>query len=119
MNHSVKIRTLTAPPTPLSAFDPGEYLSSLEFYETDLPITDEDRDGLAQFAHLLAFLTLQSKSTRWAASTIRPDSMAFQALNSHFGHLPGWRELASGQNGLAYRQLVTFLMNHYPPRSPR
>src|SRR5262245_59838170 len=37
MGNAVKIRTLTAPPTPLSEFDPGAYLSELEFYETDSP----------------------------------------------------------------------------------
>ena len=119
MRNSVKIRTLTAPQMPLSEFDPGKYLGSLEFYETDNPLTEEDRDGLAQFAHLLAFLALDGKSTRWADSTIRPDTMAYQAFESHFGHLPGWRELASGENGLPYRQLASFLMRHYPPRSHR
>jgi hypothetical protein len=119
MRNAVKIRALTTPQMPLNAFDPGEYLGNLEFYETDHPVTEEDRDGLAQFAHLLAFLALQGKSTRWAASTVQPDTMAYQALESHFGHLPGWPELANGEHGFHYRQLANFLMGHYPPHSRR
>jgi hypothetical protein len=116
MRNAVKIRTLTTPQMPFTEFDPGEYLCSLEFYETDCPLTEEDRDGLAQFAHLLAFMALRSKSTRWNASTIKPDTMAYQAFESHFGHLPGWRELANTDHGVHYRKLANFLMGHYPPR---
>ena len=58
MTKSVKIRTLIAPEGDLTEFDPGRYLSELEFYETDDPVTEEDRDGLAQFVHYLAFLAL-------------------------------------------------------------
>jgi hypothetical protein len=97
---------LTRPPAPLAEFDPGAYLSGLEFYETDAPLTDEDRNGLAQFAHYLAFLALQAKSSRWATSVIAPGSLAHQALESHFGHLPDWP--ASPAGGLPYRQLAAF-----------
>ena len=59
MTHrSVKIRTLTAPRSDLSSFDPGEYLSGLDFYETADPISEEDRDGFAQFVHILTFMAL-------------------------------------------------------------
>ena len=116
MGKAVKIRTLTAPPTPLNEFDPGAYLSELEFYEADSPISDEDRDGLAQFAHFLAFLALQAQSSQWAASVVPRGSQAHRALESHFGHLAGWPSVPKG--GLSYRQLVGFLMQHYPPRAP-
>lgn len=116
MANSVKIRVLTAPPTPLKAFDPGEYLSGLEFYETDDPITETDRNDLAQFAHFLAFLALKSKSRKWAASLVRQGTTAYRALHSHFGHLEGWNEIAEGN--IEYRQLAGFLMTHYPPQRP-
>lgn len=118
MSNSVKIRTLTAPQTPLNDFDPGEYLSRLEFDATSSPITHEDRDGLAQFAHLLAFMALQAHSSRWATSTVARESQAYRALESHFGHLQGWPGLAEGGRGLPYRQFASFLMQHYPPRLP-
>ena len=114
MGNAVKIRTLTAPPTPLSAFDPGAYLSELEFYETDSQITDEDRDELAQFAHFLAFLALQAQSSRWASSVVPQGSQAHRALESHFGHLTDWPEVST--DGLPYRALASFLMQHCPPR---
>ena len=60
--NAVRIRTLVAPTPPLDEFDPGAYLSSLEFYETTDPITDADRDGLAQFVHFLAFIALKARS---------------------------------------------------------
>jgi hypothetical protein len=116
MSKSVKIQTLTAPPLPLDDFDPGKYLSELTFVESDTAITDQDRDGLAQFAHYLAFLALKAKSTRWHDSVVDPDSLAYQALESHFGHLADWP--AASEAGLSYRQLATFLMRHYPPRLP-
>ncbi len=114
MGNAVKIRTLTAPPAPLTEFDPGAYLSALEFYETDSPVTEEDRNGLAQFAHLLAFLALQAKSSRWKSSVVPQNSPAYRALESHFGHLAGWPEAPA--DGLPYRQLASFLMQHYPPK---
>jgi hypothetical protein len=89
MAASVKIRTLTAPPPPLTAFGPGEYLSGLEFYETGDPITEGDRDGPAQFAHFPAFLALQGGSGTWAASTVSRGTMAYRALESHFSDLGG------------------------------
>ena len=52
MSRAVKIRKLTPPPMPLEDFDPGAYLGSLEFYETEAAIGEEDRDGLAQIAGL-------------------------------------------------------------------
>jgi hypothetical protein len=116
MAKAVKIRTLTAPPPPLSEFDPGAYLSALEFYETDAPVTDEDRDGLAQFAHFLAFLALQAQSSRWDSSVVRRGSQAHRALESHFGDLAGWPGVP--KSGLSYRQLASFLMQHYPPHPP-
>jgi hypothetical protein len=119
MGRSVIIRELIAPQTPLSEFDPGAYLSGLEFAETEAPITEEDRDGLAQFAHFLAFMALQAKSSRWAGSTVARDTLAYQALESHFGHLKGWAEMAQNEHGLHYRELTTFLMEHYPPHPPR
>jgi hypothetical protein len=117
MANAVKIRTLTAPPTPLSEFDPGAYLSELEFYETDSPVSDEDRDGLAQFVHFLAFLALQAQSSRWPSSVVPRGSQAHRALESHFGHLAGWPVVAAG--GLPYRELAGLLMQHYPPRPPK
>jgi hypothetical protein len=116
MGNAVKIRTLMAPPTSLSEFDPGAYLAELEFYETDAAISDEDRDGLAQFTHLLAFLALQAQSSRWASSVVPEGSLAHRALESHFGHLAAWPGVPPG--GLPYRQLVGFLMPHYPPHPP-
>jgi hypothetical protein len=96
MANAVKIRTLTAPPTPLTDFDPGAYLSGLEFYETDSPINDEERDALAQFAHFLAFLALKAESSRWASSVVLQGSRAYSALESHFGHLEGWPGVPTG-----------------------
>lgn len=116
MANSVKIRVLTSPPAPLRAFDPGAYVGRLEFYTTDEPITDEDRNGLAQFAHFLAFLALKSKSRKWATSVVRHNTTAFRALETHFGHLEGWQEIAAGD--VLYSQLAALLMNHYPPELP-
>ncbi|MEW6304845.1 MAG: hypothetical protein AB1705_15325 [Verrucomicrobiota bacterium] len=115
----MKIRTMAAPRTPLATFDSGEYLSGLEFYETDRPIRDEDRDGLAQFTHFLAFLALQAKSSKWAVSMVRRGTLAYRALESHFSQLEGWQELAEAEDGLHYRRLVSFLMQHFPPHPPK
>jgi hypothetical protein len=52
MANVVKIRTLTAPPTRFSEFDPGAYLSELEFCQRDSPTSEEDRDGLARVRSL-------------------------------------------------------------------
>jgi hypothetical protein len=117
MGNAVKIRSLVAPPTPLTEFDPGAYFSELEFYEADTLISDEDRDGLAQFAHFLAFLALQARSSRWASSVVPRGSQAHRALESHFGHLSDWPGAPTG--GLPYRQLAAFLMRHYPPHPPK
>jgi len=116
---SVKIRELAAPEADLSSFDPGKYLSDLEFYETRAPITEEDRDGLAQFVHFLAFLALQGKSTGWSESSVAPDSLAYRALDSHFSHLDGWARIAQDGKAISYRALATTLMQPYPPRRPR
>ena len=116
MGNAVKIGTLTAPPAPLATFDPGEYMSGLDFYETDSSISDQDRDDLAQFTHFLAFIALQAKSSKWAASIVPQDSLAYRALDSHFGHLNGWRELSENQ-GLSFRHLASLLMRCYPPRA--
>jgi hypothetical protein len=117
MGNAVKIGTLTAPPAPLATFDPGEYMSGLDFYETESAISDQDRDDLAQFTHLLAFIALQAQSSKWAASIVPRGSLAYRALDSHFGHLNGWRELSENQ-GLSFRHLASLLMRHYPPRVP-
>jgi hypothetical protein len=115
---SVRIRVLTAPEGDLSTFDPGEYLCSLEFYETDQALTEEDRDGLAQFVHFLAFLALEARSSAWQASAVGRDTSAYRALESHFGHLEGWAEVSRDAPALSYRSLVTLLMRHYPPHPP-
>jgi hypothetical protein len=116
MAKAVKIRAVMSPPLPLTEFDPGAYLSELEFEETDAAITEADRDGLAQFAHFLAFLALQTGSSRWASSVVPTGSSAMRALESHFGHLAGWPTVPEG--GLSYRQLASFLLPHYTPRAP-
>lgn len=117
MNRAVKIRTLPPPPAPFDQFDPGAYLGGLEFYETETPISEEDRDGLAQFLHLLAFIALQARSTQWAGSVIPRGSLAERAIETHFGHLPNWPALPP--TGLPYRQLAGLLMKQYPPRMPK
>ena len=115
---SVKIRTLSAPPPDLSAFDPGEYLSGLEFYETSDAIGNADQDGLAQFVHFLAFTALRAKSSAWEESVVQKDTLAFRALESHFDHLEGWDAMASEKDGLSYGRLVRLLMEPYPPHMP-
>ena len=115
MTNSVKIRKLVAPEGDLTEFDPGRYLSELEFYETDEAITDEDRDGLAQFVHYLAFLALSKKSTGWPDSMIETKSTAFAAIQSHFGKMVGWEKIAT-EDGIPYRFLASFLMTAYPPQ---
>lgn len=118
MNHSIKIKSLQAPDSDLTKFDPGAYLAELEFYETDEPITDQDRDGLAQFIHFLAFLALKSQSDRWRASVVPYGSSAFLAIGSHFSHLPGWDAVSRGNENIFYSDLASFLMSHIPPRLP-
>jgi hypothetical protein len=103
---------------PLSEFDPGKYLSGLEFYETESEITEEERDSMAQFAHFLAFLALKGNSSKWNGSTVRRDSSAYRALESHFCTLSGWQALTKSKRGINYRKLASFLMGHYPPRRP-
>jgi len=90
----------------------------LEFYETETEITEVERDGLAQFVHILTSLALRGKSTEWRRSAIERDSSAFRSLESHFGYLKGWDELAPDGQNLNYRSLASFLMQPYPPRSP-
>ncbi len=117
MSRAVKIRKLTPPPMPLEDFDPGAYLGSLEFYETEAAIGEEDRDGLAQIVHFLAFLAMKSQSSQWGTSVIPAGSDAARALEAHFGHLPGWPGIPAA--GLSYRQLAGFLLPHYPPKKPK
>ena len=119
MSRAVKIRTLPAPSIGSGAFDPGRYLSLLDFYETDEPITEADRDGLAQIVHYLAYLTLESRSPAWDRSFVARESLAHRALDSHFGSIPGWSELPRDERGLQYHGLTAFLMGCYPPRGPR
>lgn len=119
MCKSVKIRELKAPEADLSKFDPGCYLANLEFYETDETVSNEDRDGLAQFIHFLAFLALQSQSSHWDSSIVPRGSSAFRAIESHFNDLDGWDAAALDKGDISYRDLASFLMSHFPPRSPR
>ena len=117
MRKAVKIKTLTSPSGELSSFDPGRYLSGLDFYETDDAVTASDREAMAQLVHLLAHLSLKNRSDRWPSSTVTADSAAFRALNSHFSHLDGWDKLATA-DGILYRSLASFLIKPYPPRRP-
>jgi hypothetical protein len=114
----VKIRAIVPPQPPLSEFDPGDYLSGLDFYETDEPISEKDRGEFAQFIHFLAFLALRSGSARWDSSTIARDSTAFQAVRAHFDALPGWGELVGDETDLEYPRLANFLLERYPPAFP-
>ena len=118
MSKAVKIRTLTAPGGDLSQFDPGVYLSGLEFYETSDEITETDRNGLAQILHFLAFLATNAQSRRWSGSVVAHGTSAYEALASHFGDLPEWHDLAVPGENLAYSEMVRFLLPHYPPRTP-
>lgn len=118
MPKAVKVRVL-APPTALNNFDPGMYLSGLKFYETDDLLTEDDRDGLAQFTHFLAFMAMEANSSKWDGSVVRRESLAYRALESHFSHLEGWDELSAGHDDLPYQQLAWFLMQHYPPHPPK
>ncbi len=115
---AVKIRVLRAPAVPPADFDPGEHLSGLECYETDDAIGENDRDALAQFVHALAFLALEAKSRKWADSKIPKGTPAYTALESHFGHLDGWIDLAWDPRGLSCVQLAGLLARHYPPHRP-
>ena len=76
MSHAVKIRELHAPPSELTSFDPAVFLASLEFYETSSPVTDQERDDLAQFTHFLAFMALRAGSSAWPNSVISFNSTA-------------------------------------------
>ena len=114
----VKIRELMTPPEDLSNFDPGQYLSGLEFESTNEPIVEKDRDGLAQLVHFIAFLALQEGSPAFGTAIIPKDTTAYTALESHFGHLDGWSETYRSSGGVTYRALVNFLMVHYPPHRP-
>jgi hypothetical protein len=116
MPNSVKIRTLTAPSSDFATFDPGEYLSGLEFYETGDPITEDDRQGLARLAHLLAYFALQGKSSKWSTSMIPRSSLAFKAFETHFSERSGWAEITQDPQGIYYKDLASFLMEHYPPQ---
>ena len=116
MKHSVRIRNLPVPPA--TAFDPGEFLGSLEFYETTEGLNDAARDELAQFAHSLAFIAIFMDTARFETSTVLRDTSAFRVLESYFGDLEGWRETAQNERGIPYRILAGFLMQHYPPRPP-
>ena len=118
MSKNVKIRTLKSPGPELSDFDPGAYLASLDFYETEDVVTEEDRDGLAQFIHLLAFIALKFRSNNWSASSLPHGSSAYLAVQSHFEHLDGWNQIYTEGQGIVYRDLATFLMNHFPPKPP-
>jgi hypothetical protein len=119
MAHSVKIRTLTAPHSALANFDPAEYLETLEFYETADPLGETDRDGLAQFAHFLAFLALKTRSPRFSCSIVRRGTSAYRAVESHFHHLEGWAAISANSQGVSYRALVSLLMPVYPPHLPK
>ena len=116
MTNATKIRSLVSPKTPLGDFDPGAYLSSLDFYETDVPLNDADRDGLAQFIHYLAFIALSARSTKWKESMISKGTAAHHALASHFSVLQGWEELNAAPHGIEYSRLARFLMGPFPPQ---
>jgi hypothetical protein len=119
MNRAVKIRSLAPPSEDLSTFDPGEYLAHLDFYETDAPITDEERHGLAQFAHFLAYIALRARSSRWGDSVVPTGTPAYRALESHFSHISGWESISNSVHGMSYRHLVSFLMGPFPPQRSR
>ena len=118
MSKAVRIRTLVAPDGDLSEFDPGAYLSALDFYETSDEITETDRNGLAQILHFLEFLATNAQSRRWSGSVVAHGTSAYNALASHFGDLPGWHDVARPGENLAYSEIVRFLLSHYPPRRP-
>jgi len=90
MNKTVKIRTLVAPGGNLSEFDPGAYLSRLEFYQTSDELTEDDRHGMAQILHFLAFLAENAQSRYRNSSVVALGTSAYDALRSHFGDLAGW-----------------------------
>ena len=115
---AVKIRTLLAPSGDLAELDPGEYLCSLEFYPTEEPVDEAERDGLAQLVHFVGYLALQARSPAFATAVVPTDSLAHAALQSYFGHLEGWADLSTEPAGLTYRALASFLMGYYPPRLP-
>lgn len=111
---AVRIKTLTEPSGDMAHFDPGAYVESLDFYECDQSIGEDDQAGLAEFLHYLAFLALGSHSEGWEGSTISRDSSAYEAIASHFGDLDGWDDLVTPE-GIYYGELVRFLLPIYPP----
>ena len=115
---SVKIRKLIPPEGDLSRLDPGGYICDLEFYETSDNITEEDREGLAELLHYLAYIALTNKSEKWASSTISKNTSAYLAIEHHFGSLDGWGNLIE-DNGINYKKLVSLLMPIYPPGSTK
>lgn len=115
---SVKIKTVLAPDGDLSVFDPGSYISQLEFYETDEEILESDKEGLADFLHFLAYLALSNKSINWEHSVVPSGCTAYKAISSHFSSLNGWDEIDS-DSGINYKSLVSFLMPYYKPGSSR
>ena len=116
---TVKIRELRPPSLPLSEFDPGAYLAGMDFYETDEAITDEERDGLAQLVHFVAFIALQAKSTCWSTSSIAKGTTVYRALESYFGHLSEWEHIAGSSSEVPYQRLVSSLMRPFPPHLPK
>jgi hypothetical protein len=114
--NSVRFRVLPAPPSDLSGFDPGTYVSELDVVETENALTEADRDGLAQFLHYVAYLALSAGSSAWPGATIPVDSSIYRALATHFGHLRAWEGIPIIEGRISYRALVSFLMPEYPPR---
>jgi hypothetical protein len=116
---AVRIRTLIALTRPLNEFDPGANLSALEFCETTDPISDAERDGLAQLVHFLAFIALKHRSTKWQTAMISRGTDAFHAIQPHVATLEGCQELAGESVDLLYSRLAKFLIRHFPPRAPK
>jgi hypothetical protein len=111
---AMKIRELRVPAAD-QPFDPARYLAGLEFYESAVPLTETDRSGLANIVHYLAFLSLRHGDDQYNAAVIPRASSAYAALESCYQHLEGWSELPLDAEGLAYRDLVPFLLHYYPP----
>lgn len=114
-SRAMKIRELRVPDLSDAAFDPGLYFSSLDFYDDAAPLTSDDKDGMAQFIHLLGYMALSSGSEAWNTSSIPKNGPAYLALRSHFGSQPWWPKLEGESARLSYRQLVVHLMDDYPP----
>ena len=115
---AMKIRELRAPPAD-RPFDPAQYLTGLDFYESDDPLTEADRIGLANIVHYLAFLSLRHGDSQYNAALIPHASSAFAALESCYQHLDGWDELPNDAGALPYSHLVPFLLHYYPPPERR